>query len=92
MPQYATTKRGAAEIGVSYRTFHDYISKGYFRVLKIDGIDSGCVDLVEVRAWRDSVARQKGTRRARPNYGSYGPDAKFVDLSNVVIDTAQVLK
>jgi hypothetical protein len=77
--RYATIARAATEHGVTHHTVRNWISKGYFPVYRLPGQVGACVDLDEVAA---ALARLPAAK-ARPGFGSFGPDAIVRDLSNV---------
>jgi hypothetical protein len=80
--RFATLYRAAQEFGVSHYTIRNYIIKGYFPVYRLPGVKGACVDINEVREALVNLPAAK----ARPGYGSFGPDAVVRDLSNVVAD------
>ncbi|MCW2929640.1 MAG: hypothetical protein JWM19_602 [Actinomycetia bacterium] len=78
MARFATIERAGKEHGVSYYTIHDRIKSGKIPVYKLPGQAARCVDLDEVAAY---FALHPPKVR---DYGSFGPDARVRDLSNVV--------
>lgn len=80
--RYATIRRAAEEFGVTHHTIRNYIKRAYFPVYRLPGVKDACVDINEVRVALDRLP----AARARLGYGSFGPNAKVVDLSNVVFD------
>jgi hypothetical protein len=80
MPRrYATIARAAQEHGVTHHTIRNWIGKGHFPVYRLPGQSAACVDLDEVAA---ALAKLPAAK-ARPGFGSFGPDAKVRDLSNI---------
>lgn len=71
---FATIKRAASECGVHHTTVRQRINKGDLPVFKLPGKSEHFVDLNEAKALFGK----------RQQYGSFGPDAKVIDLSNVV--------
>ncbi len=73
---FAPINRAADLCGVHHTTVRSRITKGDLAVFKLPGKDGHYVDLNEARALFSK----------RQRYGSFGPDAKVHDLSNVVGD------
>ena len=80
--RFATIRRAAQVYGVTHHTIRNYIKKRHFPVYRMR--EGACVDLDEVAEY----LRTAPAARAKPGYGSFGPNAKVVDLSNVVEDFA----
>jgi transposase len=74
--RFATIRRAAEASGVSYETGVNYIKRGELTAYKLPGKRGHYVDLDE--------AEKVFTKRQK--YGTFGPDAKVRDLSNVVAD------
>lgn len=73
---FQTIQNAADANGVTYPTVTRRIKNGELRVFKLPGKSGHYVDASE--------ARQVLGKRKK--YGDFGPDAKVVDLTNVVAD------
>jgi excisionase family DNA binding protein len=72
----ATIAEIAAMLSVTERSVRTYISKGFFPAYRIPGTRGVRLDPAEVKAKMKLVP----TTVARPGAGSFGPNAKIIDL------------
>lgn len=78
--RFTTLQRAGDHAHVTARTIRNWISKGYLTGYRF-GPRAIRVDLDEV----DKMLRVMPTTKVRTGRTVYGPDAKIVDLSNVVL-------
>lgn len=74
--RFATIQHAANDNGCDYGTVRNYIRRGDLTAFRLPGKRGHFVDLDEAR---EVLSR-------RQQYGTFGPDAKVRDLSNVVAD------
>lgn len=74
--RFATIQYAADDNGCDYGTVRNYIRRGDLTAFRLPGKRGHYVDLNEAT---EVIAK-------RQQYGSFGPDAKVIDLSNVVGD------
>ena len=73
---FASIQRAADLIGCDYGTVRNKIVKGELAAYRLPGKRGHFVDINEAR---EVISK-------RQQYGTFGPDAKVRDLSNVVAD------
>jgi excisionase family DNA binding protein len=84
MPRYTSQTQAAKHFQTTDRTIRNWIGKGYIKGYRI-GPRSVVVDLDEIERFLATVPPTV----ARDGRRVYGPDARIVNLSGVVIEADQ---